>query len=1254
MVRLRWKNRLCTSEGAALITAAAAQTEAILQQRVTSEAEARQILRNFDAPHVPSMLNDLLYCHCAAVAVSSNSEEGSCFRGMEVAQVEVAGQKLPAPATKCREACSRDRTDARRPFASSCSPLRLHRLSFSSSISRFSAHGCPFFASSTRLPFCATLPIAFCIPKPPEFASCAAAACFFGGCTKLDEIFTRRAAAGEALETRCPLWRRLLQLNPAYLPEGAATCVWQYLLLPLLQTNERTGNVKALLLFFAHHFREYAAACCSVYAAADPSYTPPLLLSRQQSPECPLTCRATEESRSSVDAKGVAALATLCHLVIEALSARFTVTQLLLAAEYAPAAAEADAARQTTKTHEAKKTHEAEFAGSTPPASPSRAPSRAAVCVEDERAGALMESPSSSAFPAAILAKEGCPPSSTPHNPPKHSSLLQVDVVYRSHVFRVPVKGCGVELYEALLGALRRLYPKDAAAAAARGLLFAVPPQTPLEEKLLSCDELAAPENVQKLLQQQRQGQYAYSLEQQTEGGTTRGSTPEASPSAPSATEAPRRLSTEGSSRDDGEINVLRVYLLPLWTPLDPPSFFQSVAFEMQQQLLVALLQLLAFVCPHQILAKACPLPPAAKLPDARASEEDTRGRGGSRQLEQKEREAAEAASPCTTAPSSERHAKDIGQEASAAVTAKASRSADSPCLLLLEALMAVWDASVENAEQAKELAAYLLRTWSICAAGEAWGVTPDVELCRVTPSEVLGTYCLFLLLALAFHVPPATRLEAIMQSQEQLYALQQRHEGASRGCQAPLSRLEPFTTASQQTHILLHTNVFLGSLGALYDPAYFRCQSNGECLENMQPPELRFPPFKEICFRQLLVGLSGPLLARSLHPLLLYVLLYRNRCFRLYCLSTEESEAVLLSLLEAAQALPTQCTFKTLLLAKGLRRDISYPVPPAGLLLSLCLLMLTRDQSACRHFHSKVLRDVYWEGGTKLREATLGSLLILALLRLIAWQVRFARLCLAALLAHTVDCRLFGMLSPVRGETASVQRYLCLRLSLEVKAHPTAEGTSRLWLAQSATVAGSGADATASSNLREPGSDLEEKIGQSVPGSLGSSKSESPEGCACPSLQAVPPEEPIATSEAAPDLSAGELMQVELLSQLRPLLEPQLRLLLALRRLCEVTLERSGRDDDGEDDEGAANEQLIEDLAAQLCSSDGAKPVWSGSEDCVQEQLKAYGALMHAISLVGHAPRVEYRENAKSSCYFQPLIWKAIYLLMPKRSCWH
>ena len=81
MVALKWKNGSCSEPGSTLMLNAAKKVE----DKVLSTAD-RQAL------HIPTLLNDELYQNCVAVAVSHNAGQGASFRGMECAQIELAGQ----------------------------------------------------------------------------------------------------------------------------------------------------------------------------------------------------------------------------------------------------------------------------------------------------------------------------------------------------------------------------------------------------------------------------------------------------------------------------------------------------------------------------------------------------------------------------------------------------------------------------------------------------------------------------------------------------------------------------------------------------------------------------------------------------------------------------------------------------------------------------------------------------------------------------------------------------------------------------------------------------------------------------------------------------------------------------------------------------------------------------------------------------------------------------------------------------------
>ena len=81
MVVFKWKNGSC-SDGTLQ-----------MMQLVAKKIEDRVLsLEDRSSAHLPTLLNDELYVHSSAVAVSHNTGQGSSFRGMECSQFEIAGQ----------------------------------------------------------------------------------------------------------------------------------------------------------------------------------------------------------------------------------------------------------------------------------------------------------------------------------------------------------------------------------------------------------------------------------------------------------------------------------------------------------------------------------------------------------------------------------------------------------------------------------------------------------------------------------------------------------------------------------------------------------------------------------------------------------------------------------------------------------------------------------------------------------------------------------------------------------------------------------------------------------------------------------------------------------------------------------------------------------------------------------------------------------------------------------------------------------
>ncbi|KAF8821511.1 hypothetical protein IE077_001945 [Cardiosporidium cionae] len=90
MVKLRWKNAKCSVYALKLMEVAVVQVEERLNNASFRNCLSAGAL--LEPPHVPTLINDLLYEHCIAIAVSQNAEEGSCFRGLECAQFETMGK----------------------------------------------------------------------------------------------------------------------------------------------------------------------------------------------------------------------------------------------------------------------------------------------------------------------------------------------------------------------------------------------------------------------------------------------------------------------------------------------------------------------------------------------------------------------------------------------------------------------------------------------------------------------------------------------------------------------------------------------------------------------------------------------------------------------------------------------------------------------------------------------------------------------------------------------------------------------------------------------------------------------------------------------------------------------------------------------------------------------------------------------------------------------------------------------------------
>ncbi|PHJ22256.1 dyggve-melchior-clausen syndrome protein [Cystoisospora suis] len=219
-----------------------------------------------------------------------------------------------------------------------------------------------------------------------------------------------------------------------------------------------------------------------------------------------------------------------------------------------------------------------------------------------------------------------------------------------------------------------------------------------------------------------------------------------------------------------------------------------------------------------------------------------------------------------------------------------------------------------------------------------------------------------------------------------------------------------------------VEANAFSLAFSSLYDSSHFSlkksCRPFGEDEEDeggMRP--LTFPPSSSLNFEGLLVQLCSPQsLAHPLKPLLLYLLLCRNRCFRLFYLSRSDGERLVLPLLQILNTLsrvlqspatiPSSSTAGAIpAKAEGTRLHRSIPpqttsspspvsgvAPPIAAICGVCLLTLSKDKSFCSELFKKVVKEVPWleQGRSQVvNNMSLGSVLVLVLLRLLSWNLR-------------------------------------------------------------------------------------------------------------------------------------------------------------------------------------------------------------------------------------------------------------------------
>jgi hypothetical protein len=128
---------------------------------------------------------------------------------------------------------------------------------------------------------------------------------------------------------------------------------------------------------------------------------------------------------------------------------------------------------------------------------------------------------------------------------------------------------------------------------------------------------------------------------------------------------------------------------------------------------------------------------------------------------------------------------------------------------------------------------------------------------------------------------------------------------------------------------------------------------------------------------------------------LLLYSLLHGNTSFLEYCLVRQDMDTVMLPLMEMLYNAPSR-------------------TPNQIYILLIIVLILSQDASFNANIHKLVVRDVPWYKERMLRDTTLGSLLVVLLIRTVKYNLSKLRdvylhtNCLAAL-ANMVRCRVPG-----------------------------------------------------------------------------------------------------------------------------------------------------------------------------------------------------------------------------------------------------
>ncbi|KEP66163.1 UNVERIFIED_CONTAM: hypothetical protein HHA_262450 [Hammondia hammondi] len=420
------------------------------------------------------------------------------------------------------------------------------------------------------------------------------------------------------------------------------------------------------------------------------------------------------------------------------------------------------------------------------------------------------------------------------------------------------------------------------------------------------------------------------------------------------------------------------------------------------------------------------------------------------------------------------------------------------PDLCFIEVLLSRWDGDKRGEDRAKEFAAYLLSlVWPSSAflmSSPAFvAIPPGLAHCSLSLVLLLAFYPhpstrVSLLMARApqsrmqkpqrekmgstpsssvssASASPASFSSAASCSSSALCSASGTYRWPGHGGRRPLpSTGKAFSgslSASDDVSLARRTpteaNVFAIAFSCLYDACHFSVNKSSRADHERMPagsspchgdsvsPDVSggsspsLPPSSSVNFEGLLLQLCAPSsLSHPLKSLLLYLLLCRNRCFRLFCLSRSDGERVVIPLLQMLNALPRLSPSKAGDSEGEEVQRLRAAAPPIAVICAISLATLSKDKSFCSELQRKVITDIPWEEKKKLADASLGSLVILVLLRLLSWNIRrcgdsfFLLLCSSSLLniAASVEHLHWYVADRLVDYTAALLRLLARRLA--------------------------------------------------------------------------------------------------------------------------------------------------------------------------------------------------------------------------------